>query len=142
MQQIELEGFNARLLLFTLLILVVLVSRSLWIDSINFDTDEMRTAQRAAGNLLEIIVWQPQDWPPLYNILIGIWGSFTAFHPKILRFSSLLLFLPGIALTYQFARAFFHNEQAAWGTTFAFATLGYSGAGAHTAFVLIDHALL
>jgi hypothetical protein len=88
--------------------------------------DEARSILRSFGTISEIIAWQPLDWPPLYNVLLGGWQALIDPHPAILRMFSVLLFMPGAPLTYQLGRKLFDNERAGWGAMIIYCALGYS----------------
>ncbi len=117
---------SSRLLWATLILVLAMFSRTLILNQVHIVQDEARSILRSLGTISEIIAWQPLDWPPLYNLLLGGWQTLIGQHPAVLRMFSVLVFLPGAAVTYQFARKVFHSEQAGWGAIIAYSALGYS----------------
>lgn len=117
---------SSRLLWATIILLLAMLSRTLIVNRVHIVQDEARSILRSFGTISEIIAWQPLDWPPLYNILLGGWQALVDPHPAILRLFSVLIFLPGAAFTYHIARKLFHSEQAGRGTMIAYSALGYS----------------
>lgn len=115
-----------RLSVMTLLLLLITLSRTIWIDDIAFDIDETRTAMRAMGTLVQTFIWQPSDWPPLYNLLVNLWQQAVSPHPVILRISSILLFLPAVPLAFRAAQRITGSERAAWGSALVYAATGFS----------------
>lgn len=116
---------QTRLILFIGLIFLFMFSLSVGIDEVSFNSDEVRTALRAQGTLLQTVLWQPPDWPPLHNLLINLVGNYFSDHPDILRFVSILMLLPSIPLMFQIARRFYATEQAALLSMIAYCSLGY-----------------
>jgi hypothetical protein len=78
------------------------------------------------GTVTQIIAWQPPDWPPLHNLLLGLWRLLAGPLPFALRMSSTLAFLPAVALAYRAAYRLFGSRKAAWGTAVVYAALGLS----------------
>jgi hypothetical protein len=115
-----------RLVVSTFILLAVLLSRTVLLHHISFDQDETRSALRSFGTSAEIIAWQPDDWPPVYNLFLGVWQALISPHPLILRISSLLIFLLAASLAYRLAYRVFRNHYAALVTMLAFSALGYS----------------
>ena len=108
-----------------ILLLLITLSRVLIINQVHVSQDEARSILRSFGTAQQIVAWQPLDWPPLYNLLLGAWQTLINAHPAILRMMSLLFYLPGAALTYQLGRKLYRDERAAWGIMVASSALGY-----------------
>ncbi len=109
-----------------LILLAIFLSRAQQLNSITFDIDEVRSAMRAEGDISQIIAWQPDDWPPLYGVMLGSWRAAISDNPLILRSSSLLLFMLATALVYRMMRVLFRGEYAALGAMAVFGALGYN----------------
>ncbi len=115
-----------RLAAAVLILLAIFLSRAQQLNGITFDIDEVRSAMRSEGNISQIIAWQPDDWPPLYGVMLGSWRAAISENPLILRTSSLLLFMLATALIYRMMRVLFEGEYAAVGAMAVFGALGYN----------------
>lgn len=107
-------------------LLLAALSRMLLVNNTPLVQDEARSILRSFGTISEIIAWQPLDWPPLYNVLLGGWQALINPHPAILRMFSVFLFMPGAALTYQLGRKLFKNNWAGWGAMVVYSAISYS----------------
>lgn len=120
------SGKHWRLIAVTLLLLLIFASRTHVLNQMQFHQDEARSALRMMGTPAQIIAWQPPDWPPLHNLMLGFWQMFAGPLPLSLRSLSVFIFMIGAAITYRAADRLFADRKAAWGTTLAYAALGYS----------------
>ena len=120
------SNLSSRLVGAILVLLLAAICRMQMVNNTPLVQDEARSILRSFGTISEIIAWQPLDWPPLYNVLLGGWQALIDPHPAILRMFSVLLFIPGAALTYQLGRKLFANERAGWGAMIVYCALGYS----------------
>ncbi len=116
---------HKRLFWAVIILLLITLSRVLIVNQVHVSQDEARSILRSFGTVQQIIAWQPLDWPPLYNLMLGAWQALIDAHPAILRMMSLLIYLPGATLTFQLGRKLFRNERAAWAITLAYSALGY-----------------
>src|SRR5438105_3470566 len=114
-----------RPLLLALVLLAVAASRLIHFPGPTPDIDEVWSIWQTFGTPQQIIKWTPYDWPPLYYLVLGGWKELVGITPFVLRFLSLLAFLPGVAAMYRAAGKMF-NRQAALPIAIAFAALGYN----------------
>ncbi len=117
---------QTQLLIAVVVLLVIFASRTDLLNELQFHQDEARSALRMMGTPAQIIAWQPPDWPPLHNLMLGLWHVLAGSLPVSLRSLSIFIFIIGVAVTYRAAYRLFNNHKAAWGTTIVYAALGYS----------------
>ncbi|HLV35201.1 MAG TPA: glycosyltransferase family 39 protein [Spirillospora sp.] len=117
---------STRLIIAVLVLLTIFASRILILNQMQFHQDEARSAMRMFGTTAQIIAWQPPDWPPLHNVVLGWWQHLAGPLPFSLRSLSVFFFMLGVAFTYRAARRLFSSEPAAWGAVVVYAALGYS----------------
>lgn len=108
------------------LLILVFASRIIGLSQIPMTDDETHLALRAIGTPAQVIQRQPSDWPPGFNLLVSFWMAGVGRLPFALQTLSILLFLPGIALTYRVAYRLFTSKRAAWTAALVYAALGYS----------------
>lgn len=108
------------------LLLLIVYSRAVWLTDLNLTIDEVRSAMRSAGDLNQLVTWQPDDWPPLHNVLLGLWRNLVGDHPVILRLSSIFFFLPSIPIAYQLGQRLTKNEQVGWSLAITYAAMGFT----------------
>jgi hypothetical protein len=116
----------SRIIIATGLLWVVFASRVLGLSHMPLHHDEALLAMRATGTLKQIIVQQPPDWPPLYNVLVNLWMRAAGRLPFALQSLSIFIFLLAVVLTYHAAYRLFRSARAAWSTTLVYAALGFS----------------
>lgn len=107
------------------LLLLIAASRIPRLHEPQMNQDEIWSVWQTLGSPAQIIRWTPYDWPPLYYLMLGAWRGLAGMHPIILRFSSVLLFLLGVAFLYRAARRL-GGHQAAALSALAYAGLGYA----------------
>lgn len=90
--------------LLTLLLLVIAASRFIRIADFRMDTDEIWAVWQTFGSAQQIIQWTSPTETPLYFLLLGGWKAVVGIHPDLLRYLSLLIALPGVALIYRALR--------------------------------------
>jgi hypothetical protein len=90
-------------LVVALLILIVL-SRSIRISGFILDNDEIWSIWQTFGTPQQILVWTSPTENPIYFLLLGYWKDLVGFDPVVLRWLSLLLTLPGAAMSYRLGR--------------------------------------
>lgn len=112
------------LVLATLLLLIFAVRVTL-LDGRSFDSDEVRLLTRAEGTPLEVIQWQPVDWPPLFNLAVSFWKQGISDVPDMLRLQTVLWSMVAAAALYRAGQAFFGSVWAGVVTMLAFAALRY-----------------
>ncbi len=95
---------RAPLPLLTLALLLVAGSRLLRLDDLVMNLDEVWSIWQTFGSVDDILRWTPQDWPPLYYLILGAWSQVAGIQPLALRSLSALAFLPGAALTFRLAQ--------------------------------------
>lgn len=86
--------------------------------------DEARSGMRMMGTPAEIIAWQPPDWPPLHNILLGIWSELVGEYPFSLRVFSAYFSILGICFAYCMAYQITQHRMIAFGTMIVYGGLG------------------
>lgn len=86
--------------------------------------DEARSGMRMMGTIDEIIAWQPPDWPPLHNVLLGGWSQLTGEYPFSLRVFSAFFSLIGVCFAYQMGYQLTHDRRVALGTLIVYGCLG------------------
>src|SRR5260221_6833376 len=106
------------------LLLIVAASRLIRLPGLIPDTDEIWSIWQTFGTPQQILSWTPYDWPPLYYLALGAWKEIAGFNPVMLRFLSVLVFLPGVASIYRAGRRMF-GESGAWLAAITFAAFGY-----------------
>jgi hypothetical protein len=95
------------------------------VGGLNPDVDEIWSIWQTFGGPQQIISWTPYDWPPLYFLALGAWKELVGLHPDLLRFLSVLAFLPGVAALYRAALRMF-GPGAALLAAIAYAALAYN----------------
>lgn len=115
-----------KLLIATLILLAIAISRMLLLNRLEMNHDEVWHVWQTSGSFDDAMRWLPYDWPPLYFVILWGWQKLVGMHPIMMRLLSVLIFMLASALTYRLGRRMFHNENAAWGLTLAYATLGYT----------------
>src|SRR5262249_209707 len=68
------------------------------------DNDEIWEIWQSFGTPQQIITWTSPSEYPTYNLLLSVWKDLAEFHPYILDYLTILLALPGIAITYRAVR--------------------------------------
>ena len=96
------------------------------LNQMQLHQDEARSALRMFGTPEQIIAWQPPDWPPLHNLLLGWWQQLTSPLPFALRSLSIFFFMLAAAFTYRATKRMFNSERVAWSATLIYSALGYS----------------
>src|SRR4029079_338215 len=76
--------------------------------------DEVRSMWRTQGDLQNLLVRTPLDWPPLYGLIIWTWERVVGPALEASRFLSLLFSLLGIAFAYRAALAVFPPGAKSW----------------------------
>lgn len=95
---------RAPLPLLTLALLLIAGSRLLRLDDLVMNLDEVWSIWQTFGSVEDILRWTPNDWPPLYYLILGAWSKVAGIQPLALRTLSALAFLPGAALTFRLAQ--------------------------------------
>lgn len=107
------------------LLCLVMASRFTRLNDFETDRDELLSIQRAQADTFEnLLLWLPNDWPPLYFALLGVWEDLVGLHPVHLRVSSALLSLFAFALMYRVGRRI-GGERAGILAMLAYAALSY-----------------
>ena len=106
------------------LLLIIAATRILRFDLIFLGYDEFWSVYQGYGNWLELLRWNPYDWPPLYYLVLDGWVALVGIQPLVLRFLSVLFFLLGSAFFYQVMRQH-GGHRAAWLGSFCWAGLAY-----------------
>jgi hypothetical protein len=114
-----------RPLITALILLLIAVSRVGVANRYPMDYDEIWALWQSLGTPAEILRWTPYDWPPLHYQLLGVWQAATGIHPLTARFSSVLIFLIGVAGVWALARQLM--PESAWGPILAGGALGAFG---------------
>lgn len=112
--------------LILIILFFVFASRVQFLTDTPFSQDEARSGMRMMGTPAEVIAWQPPDWPPLHNLLLGTWSSLTGEFPFNLRVFSAFFSLISVCIAYQMAYQLTKDRQVAWGTLVFYAGLGLS----------------
>lgn len=111
-------GVVAVLLFVAILRLQYLVSFVEW-------SDEIRSVWRVQFGLDNLLIRNPADWPPLYEIVIWGWVRIAGPALEASRFLSVLFSLLGAAFLYRAALRLMRSVTAALLATLVYATLGY-----------------
>jgi|GEM_PF-5717053 len=117
---------TARLVMFSFVLMIIFAGRVQFLTHSPLHLDEARSGMRMMGTLSEIIAWQPPDWPPLHNILIGAWSSLVGSYPFSLRVFSAFFSLISVCLAYRMAYQLTKDQRIAWGTMILYGGLGMS----------------
>lgn len=108
------------------LFFVVMASRVTRLTEFETDRDELLSIQRAQADTFEnLLLWLPNDWPPLYFAALGGWAGLVGLHPVYLRFGSVLVALVGYACMYQLGRRL-GGPRAGLLVMLAYAALSYN----------------
>ena len=92
---------SAPLPLLTLALLLVAASRLLRLDDLTMNPDEVWSIWQTFGSVDDILRWTPNDWPPLYYLILAAWSQVAGIQPLALRTLSALAFLPGAACAFR-----------------------------------------
>ncbi len=111
-------------LLLAALLLIVAASRVLRLGGLELNADEVWTVWQTLGTPQQIVQWTPYDWAPLSYLVVGAWRGVAGMHPIVLRYLTVLIFLPGCAFTYRAMRRL-GDERAALLASLAYAALSY-----------------
>lgn len=111
-------------LLLAALLLIVAASRVLRLAGLELNADEVWTVWQTLGTPQQIVQWTPYDWAPLSYLVVGAWRGVAGMHPIVLRYLTVLIFLPGCAFTYRAMRRL-GDGRAALLATLAYAALSY-----------------
>src|SRR5258706_1376763 len=103
---------RCRPLVLALVLLAVAARRLIRFQGPTPDTDEVWSIWQTFGTPQQIVSWTPYDWPPLYFLLLGGWKELVGITPLVLRYLSLLAFLPSVAAMYRAAWKMFGREAA------------------------------
>lgn len=115
-----------RLLIALLLLLFVAATRILVSTERIVSIDESRTVLRTLGTVDEVVLWQPEEWPPLHNVILAGWRLISGMHPAMMRYPIVMVFMLGIVLMFRSTLALTKNEGAAWGSAFIFTAFALS----------------
>jgi 4-amino-4-deoxy-L-arabinose transferase-like glycosyltransferase len=113
-------------LILIIVLLLVFASRVQFLTDTPLSIDEARSGLRMMGTPAEIIAWQPPDWPPLHNLMLGAWSSIAGEFPFSLRVFSAFFSLISVCIAYRMAYQLTKDHQVAWGTLIFYAGLGMS----------------
>ncbi len=116
---------RSRLLLGTVVLLLVIASRTVQLGDIEMNPDEVWSVWQTYGTPQQIIEWTPYDWPPLYYLALGGWRGLVGEHPILLRLFSTLMFTLGAAFTFRAGKRL-SGERAGWLAMLAYAALGFA----------------
>src|SRR3954468_19352003 len=83
--------------------LIVFASRLVRLSTVDLDPDEVWSVWQTLGTPQQVIEWTPNDWSPVYYLLVDGWQHLTGLNPFTLRLLPLLGFLVGLALLYRIA---------------------------------------
>lgn len=103
---------------------LIVASRILVLGEIRMGPDESRSISRTFGTAQQIINWQPDDWPPLYYLVLGVFRHFAGYHPIIIRYSSVLLFALSVAMMLTVGQHLTKNRLAAIFIAAAYSSVG------------------
>lgn len=120
------NNLSFQLLIIIGVLFLVFASRVQFLRDIPVSQDEARSAMRMMGTAAEIIAWQPPDWPPLHNLMLGAWSSIAGEFPFSLRVFSAFFSLVSVCIAYRMAYQLTKDRQVAWGTLIFYAGLGMS----------------
>jgi hypothetical protein len=114
-----------RLFILVGIALLLVASRIIRLGEIEMDLDEMRSIGRTFGSAEQVIQWTPDDWPPLYYLLLAAWKEIAGLHPIALRMLSVLIALPGYMFMYRLLRRLY-GERAGILAALAYGAISYS----------------
>jgi hypothetical protein len=119
---------RAYLLLCAVVLLLIAASRWMQAGAFDFNSDETWSMWIALGSPGEIAQWVEPQWTPLYTGLLSAWQTLTGIHPTIVRYSSVLTSMLGVAFAYRAAYRLGrpHRRRAALLAALAYAALGFA----------------
>jgi len=106
------------------LLMIIVFNRFLVVGDVVMDHDEVRSISRTIGTPLQIIEWQPRDWPPLYYLVLGAYRVTVGMHPLFLRIFSILWFALSLAGMYRLSLSISSQQKAALLSMAAYASFG------------------
>src|SRR5262249_31096383 len=98
------RGSRYLAIIFATFLVVVAASRMIHLPGLNPDADEIWSVWQTFGTPQQIVAWTPYDWPPLYYLTLGAWTQIAGITPIMVRFLSVLVFLPGVACLFAAVR--------------------------------------
>src|SRR5579859_1188502 len=87
-----------------LVLAIIAASRIINLLSFEMDVDETWSIWQTFGTPAQIVQWTPYNWSPAYYLFVGAWKELVGLHPFVLRYSSVLFFLIGLAFLYSAMR--------------------------------------
>jgi hypothetical protein len=87
--------------------------------------DEIRSVWRTQFGLDNLLIRNPPDWPPLYEVFVWVWIRIAGRALEVSRYTSVLFSLLGASLTYRAAFRLTQSLAASLISALAYAVLGY-----------------
>lgn len=88
-------------------------------------SDEIRSVWRVQFGLDNLLIRNPPDWPPTYEIILWVWARLAGSTLEVSRFLSVLISLLGAACIYQATLKLTRSVLAALLSIVVYGTLGY-----------------
>jgi len=101
--------------------MIIFASRVMRLSTVEMVRDEISSIWQTFGTPSQIIIWTPQDAPPGYYLLVGLWRSLVGIHPVVIRLLPVFAFMIVSALLYRITAELV-------GTTAAFITIAVCAA--------------
>jgi len=89
------------LALITCLFIIIFASRVLRLSTAEMVRDEISSIWQTFGTPSQIMIWTPQDAPPGYYFLVGVWRILVGLHPVSIRLLPVFAFMITSALLYR-----------------------------------------
>lgn len=103
---------------------LVFATRSLRLNGLNMQKDEVWSVWQTLGTVQDTLTWTPYDWSPAYYLTVHAWRVVAGISPFALRIMTVLTMLITTALMFRLGKRLF-NTTVALLATLAFGGLGY-----------------